>query len=113
MKYQLNIRLIACGKSMLAEIANDIETKKAEDMNYTSTFDDGGYIKCVTDIQIIGRDVTINAVFEGSGDMFEKKIKELEHQVKTRELQNSFKRNYDRYGPDNTCSRMVATFGLC
>lgn len=115
MKCQLNVRLIACGKFMLAEIANDIETKNAEDMNYTRTFDDGGYVKCTTDIQIVGRDVVIHAVLEGSGDMFDEKMKEMEHQVKTRELQNSFKRDYNRYGPDNTCSRVVATFtfGSC
>ena len=112
-KYQVVIRLIACGKSILAEISNDIKTNHIEDLNYSKTYEDGSNIKCTTDIQIIGRNAIIKAVFEGSGDRFEKDMEKLDLQIKTRELQNSFKRDYDRYGPDCTCSRVVATFGPC
>ena len=109
MKYELNVQLIACGKKLLEEVAEDIKNHVDDDANFTKTFDDGGYVKCTTDVQIVGRNVTIHVIYEGSGATYEEKMEEMKLQVQSREFQNSFRKDYDRYGPDGACSRIVAT----
>lgn len=109
MKYELNVRLIACGKNLISEVAGDILDRAVEETNFTKTFEDGSEVKCTTDIEIVGRDVIIHSVFEGSGAMYEEKMEEMKRQIQSREFQNSYRKDYDRYGPDNTCSRIVAT----
>ena len=105
--YKLHVRLQGCGPKLLKEIEEDLEKAQSE-INYTNDLSDGGSVKCTGKIEIIGKDVILDAEFEGHGSEYMDRMEDTKKQVLSGEFQRSCKNDWDRF-PDQSCQKVIAT----
>lgn len=105
--YKLHVRLQGCGPKLLEEIKEDLE-KTQDEMNYTKDLNDGGSIKCTGKIEIIGKDVILDAEYEGHDSEYLDRMEDMKKQVLSGEFQRSCKNDWDRF-PDQSCQKVIAT----
>ena len=105
--YKLHVRIQGCGPKLLAEIKEDLEEAQAE-LNYNNDLSDDGSVKCTSKIEIIGKDVILDAEYEGHGSEYLDRMEDMKKQVLCGEFQRSYKNDWDRF-PDQSCQKVIAT----